>query len=245
MIKLKDYKPRTECPDKTNIYFTKKGYGNGVSPCILGKPISKTWAGSILPNCVGMVFACNQEECGGEPQKVGRLYDNIEYPQNAQNWYAGTYDGCERSATPKLGAIACWRKVVRGKVTLGHVAKVVATDGTNAGTVVAESGYGSYKWRLHKYGKYMYKGLYWQFQGYIIPSWIDYTEEDNSIPVGTKVKIVAKGNARADGKGTKSGGIGWTRYVLAYDKEKAYPYKVGNAKGVVTGYYKREALEVK
>lgn len=65
----------------------------------------------------------------------------------------------------------------------------------------------------------------------------------SSLKVGDKVKIIAKGNAKKDGKGKASGGVGWTRYILEIYNGQPYPYKIGNKLGVATGYYKASALK--
>lgn len=241
MIRVQDYKPRTTTPVKGNKYYTMTA-GGGYSTCKQGKNKKglPAWNYSVLNNCVGLVWGMNYEE-SGQAQRVGCITKTAKKPTSAAYWYGSKVDGCERGQVPKLGAIACWQTLTNGKVTSGHVAKVVKTDGTNAGTWVAESGYNSnVTFRLHNYGKNMYRGVNKRFQGYIYPNWIDYNA---AIPVGALVKIVAKGNSRADGKGKTVGGVGWKRYVLAYDEKAEYPYKVGSKKGVVTGYYKAEALK--
>ena len=59
--------------------------------------------------------------------------------------------------------------------------------------------------------------------------------------VGTQIKIVARGNARSDGRGPASGGIGWTRQVLEYLPGAAFPYRIGNSSGT-TGWYKENGI---
>lgn len=66
------------------------------------------------------------------------------------------------------------------------------------------------------------------------------TEE---LKVGDKVKIIAKGNSRKDGKGSSSGGIGWTRYILSVNPGQPYPYQVGSKSRITTGYYTAAALK--
>lgn len=68
-------------------------------------------------------------------------------------------------------------------------------------------------------------------------------EEKYKYKVGDKVKIIAKGNSRADGKGKVSGGVGWKRYVLAVHDGAEYPYQLGNILKITTGYYKEDAIE--
>jgi len=60
---------------------------------------------------------------------------------------------------------------------------------------------------------------------------------------GDKVQIIATGNARKDGKGRTSYGIGWKRYVLAYYEGEPYPYRIGSRLGITTGYYAEDALK--
>ncbi len=67
---------------------------------------------------------------------------------------------------------------------------------------------------------------------------------DTGLHKGDKVKIIASGNSRADGKGKVAGGVGWERVILA-DTGATYKcrYKVGTASGGVTGFYSAAALK--
>lgn len=60
---------------------------------------------------------------------------------------------------------------------------------------------------------------------------------------GDKVQIIANGNARKDGKGKTSKGIGYKRYILDYYAGEPFPYRVGNLLRITTGYYAASALK--
>lgn len=240
------YVPQLTIPSKTNKFYLRNGYG-GYSPCIAGSP--ERIKGSVLANCVGYCFM-RWWELADQRTKVGCI-GSMTKPTSAYMWYTNTKDGYQRSKYPKLGAIACWKKVEKktGKIVSGHVAitEHVAANGLYADKV-SESGYGTYSFRIHNYGKNMNKGensqYKWIFQGYILPPFIiDDPKSKDELAKGDKVKIIAKGNARADGKGKVCNGVGLTRYVLTIVKGSKYPYRIGNSKGVVTGYYKASALK--
>lgn len=59
--------------------------------------------------------------------------------------------------------------------------------------------------------------------------------------VGDTVKIVGKGNSRADGTGYTTYGLGWKETVMGYTQGEEYPYKVGK-NNAVQGYYKETDL---
>jgi len=61
--------------------------------------------------------------------------------------------------------------------------------------------------------------------------------------VGDKVSIIAPGNSNAAGTGKTAYGIGWQRYIISISNGAEYPYCLGNKKGVVTGYYKEDAIK--
>lgn len=68
-----------------------------------------------------------------------------------------------------------------------------------------------------------------------------------TLKVGDKVKIIAKGNAQASGKGSSAGGVGMTKYITKIHSGTAYPYQVGNKGSTkskdTTGFYKISALK--
>jgi len=66
---------------------------------------------------------------------------------------------------------------------------------------------------------------------------------DTNLNVGDKVAIIGAGNSCSDGTGKTAYGIGWKRYILRILPNEKYPYQVGNAKGVVTGYYTADVLK--
>ena len=61
--------------------------------------------------------------------------------------------------------------------------------------------------------------------------------ETDRLHVGDWVRIDSAGNAKPDGKGAKSFGIGWKRQILSVRKGKKYPYRLGKD-GKTTGYYR-------
>lgn len=71
-----------------------------------------------------------------------------------------------------------------------------------------------------------------QYTGYVAPT----------LNVGDTVKIIGKGNARADGTGGVAGGTGWTRTIQKIYSGKPYPYQVGNSTGT-TGFYPASSLQ--
>lgn len=92
------------------------------------------WAGYGLPNCTAYAWGRFYEIMGTRPTlSTG----------NAENWY-GFSDGYSRGSTPKLGAIACWRKGVAGDSSdgSGHVA-VVEQINEDGSIITSESGWGA------------------------------------------------------------------------------------------------------
>lgn len=72
---------------------------------------------------------------------------------NAENWYTKN-DGYKRGKTPKLGAIACWRKGKAGNSSdgAGHVA-VVEEIKDNGDIVTSNSGWKSYIFKMKTFKK--------------------------------------------------------------------------------------------
>lgn len=148
------FTPRMSAPSKSdkNWIHTSKG---GYNSCILIK------GNSCLPNCVGYAWGRWRELLKKAPA-LSRA--------NAEDWWAYG-DGYKRGQTPKLGAVAVWRKgrAGYGGDGAGHVAVVehIAADGT---VTFSNSAYGGSRFYLHKMkkGKYGLGGSY-VFMGFIYP----------------------------------------------------------------------------
>ena len=147
------FSPRTTAPstsDKNWIHYSKGGYNY----CI--KINAST--GSCLPNCVGYAWGRWRELLGKKPA-LSRA--------NAEEWW-GTKDGYSRGQTPKVGAVACWRKGKAGVSSdgAGHVAIVekVASDGT---VTFSNSNYSGTRFFLNKMKKPYNLGSAFAFQGFI------------------------------------------------------------------------------
>lgn len=152
---MAEYEARFSAPSLNNKNYLRPSKG-GYNPCI---DISD---GSCLPNCVGYVWG-RWRELLGYAHKLSRC--------NAEDWYGNTADGYKRSQTPKLFAVACWRK---GKLWnesdgAGHVA-VVEKVLANGDFISSESVYGGARWRSKTYtkesGYYLAPG--YEFQGFIL-----------------------------------------------------------------------------
>lgn len=147
--------PRLTAPLATDKYWIHTSRG-GLNDCI---HIS---GGSVLPNCVGYTW--------------GRFYELIgEKPRlsrgNAEDWYGNTADGYKRSAVPKLGAVACWRKGNVGNSAdgCGHVA-IVEEIKPNGDIVCSNSAYGGTRFYIQTYVKSAnYNSGALTFQGFILP----------------------------------------------------------------------------
>ena len=75
-------------------------------------------------------------------------------------------------------------------------------------------------------------------------SLLDHSEPaQTELKVGDKVEIIKHGNARKDGKGKTSYGLGLKRYILKIHEGESYPYQIGNILRITTGYYKEDALK--
>lgn len=148
------FTPRLTEPSTTDKHWIHTSKG-GLNECIL---IS---GNSCLPNCVGYAWGRFYEIVGKRPT-LSRA--------NAENWY-GTSDGYARSATPALGAVACWAKgkVGVGSDGAGHVA-IVEEIKPNGDIVTSNSGYSSKRFWTQIFTKasgYAMNG--YTFQGFIIP----------------------------------------------------------------------------
>ncbi len=140
----KIFKSRTTAPTKSNKYyyknnvFYKMGYG--------------------LPNCTCYAWGRSYELTGSKPKLS---------TYNAEDWY-NYNDGYKRGKTPKLGAVACWRKGKTGTSSdgAGHVAIVERTY-SDGSILISESGHNSFLFRTYKLNKnYKYFTGY-TFQGFI------------------------------------------------------------------------------
>lgn len=238
------FTPRKTAPEDFNPFWTKKGYGNGVSPCILGKP--SRWVGSNLSNCVGYVYGRAWEVLGRQPNELN--YTGAKKPGSAWTWY----DQCQKhglkaGSTPRLGAIACWKKIrtADGSIASGHVAFVeeVYSNGT---CLVSESAYGGYKFRTSNKGKNMDKGeteIYkWIFQGFV---YLLEEQPEEELHKLDKVEIVGRGYSNSTGKnGHKASEqvIGWKGVINRIINGAAYPYCVAR-NGIAIAWFKKEELK--
>lgn len=236
---MKSFVQQKVCPTKKDLYFVREAYG-GYSQCIPGKPLKFT--GSVLSNCVGYAWG-RAAQLEGDPKcTIGvpsvRLKAGLHRPTSAYAWM-GCANGRKTGKTPKIGAVCVWKSTV--KKDYGHVAVVeeVYSDGS---WLSSESAYGGFAFANRKYNKNSDRKNY-KFLGFIYLN-VDLDPKPTAkFPKGTKVQILSAGNSRADGKGKTCKGIGYKRYVLAWDPDKAYPYKIGSKLGIVTGYYKESALK--
>lgn len=152
---MANYTPRTSAPEKDNKNYIHTSAG-GFNRCLhLG-------GGQVLANCVAYSWGRWRELLGKDP-KLSR--------RNAEDWYGYTEDGYKRSQTPKLFAVACWKK---GKLWTesdgaGHVA-IVEQVKANGDIVTSESVYGGERFRSRTYtkkaGYYLARG--YEFQGFIL-----------------------------------------------------------------------------
>lgn len=149
------YVPRLSAPSKADKHWIKSTKG-GLNICI------EIENGSVLPNCVGYAWGRFYEIIGAKP-KLASL--------NAEDWYGNTSDGYERSSTPRLGAVACWRKgkVWNGADGCGHVA-IVEEIKPNGDIVCSNSAYGGSRFYMQTYSKSNgYNSGSLTFQGFILP----------------------------------------------------------------------------
>lgn len=69
------------------------------------------------------------------------------------------------------------------------------------------------------------------------------TPQPTGLQVGDRVKIVGTGNGSSYGDANTAYGIGWERQILQIYEGRPFPYRVGNAAGVTTGFYRANALQ--
>lgn len=122
-----------EYHNKNWLHSSAGGYNN----CI-----RITSDGECIPNCVGYAWGRWRELLG---------YNHRLSRSNAEDWYWNN-DGYQRGASPRLGAVMCWKKGVvgYGGDGAGHVA-VVESIGTNGEITVSASDYGSSRFYIRKY----------------------------------------------------------------------------------------------
>ena len=161
-MKMSKFIPRTTAPSATDKHWIKSTCG-GLNECL------KISGNSCLPNCVGYAWGRLYELTGEKP----RLSTG-----NAENWYPNTADGYKRSATPKLGAVACWRKgqAYNESDGCGHVA-IVEEIKPNGDIVCSNSAYGGTRFYMKTYSKSAgYNDGALTFQGFILPP-VDFEEQ--------------------------------------------------------------------
>ena len=171
------FKARLSAPSTTDKYWIKTTYG-GKNECIL----INSSTGSCLPNCVGYAWGRAYEIMGKRP-KLSK--------GNAENWW-GYNDGYSRGQTPKLGAIACWRKGKAGDSSdgAGHVAVVEKVNGKDFTS--SNSGYGGTRFwtQSHKASNNYNIGSAYTFQGFIyLPGVVEESSDPEPIPANLKYKI--------------------------------------------------------
>lgn len=166
-MEKKLYTVRDTIPTKDNKWYTKGGYLNGVSPCILGEPAA--WEGSVLANCTGYAFGrfC---EMHGELLRPGCWPPN-KYPGNAKSWFAAP-DGFERGQKIRVGAIACWKSNLPSGS--GHVA-IVEKIVNDKECFLSDSAWKGAKFRYYPFSNDMSKRGY-TFLGFIYPKYDFVTE---------------------------------------------------------------------
>lgn len=167
-MEKRQFTPRETIPQKRLKWYLKKGYGDGVSPCILGKPSYEN--GSVLSNCVGYAFG-RFAEMHGEVINVG-CHKGNDYPSSAQNWWTAD-DGLERGQQIRLGAVACWKKNGSGD---GHVAIVERIVNKGTECFLSDSAWNGAFFRYYPFTSDMKKAGY-IFQGFIYPKYDFYIEE--------------------------------------------------------------------
>lgn len=146
------YVPRLTQPEKTNKY-----YNSNINPFVSAGYGMFQHGG----NCTCYAFGRRYELEGTKPKLS---------TANAENWYLKN-DGYKRGQTPKVGAVACWRKGEAGqsKDGAGHVA-VVEKVYDNGDILVSESGWNQFIFRTKTYTKssgYAMVSTSYHFQGFI------------------------------------------------------------------------------
>lgn len=210
---------RDRTPSKENKWYISTKHEGFNKAMIINKS-----TGYVLPNCTGLVHG-RWLECTGtnDPMK-----DNLCLGNPTSYWLKK--DGYERGKKPKVGAVMVWST---------HVAFVeeVIDDRT---VMVSTSSYNGVEYDYRKL-KYPFNWGRAKLKGFIYNPYITYQPE---LKVGDMVRIIGKGNSRADGTGSSAGGIGYIRYIFKIYPDEVYPYRVGLMDGRTTGYYQESALSL-
>lgn len=214
MGKTVKFVPRLTAPSTSDKYWIHASRG-GLNDCI------HIGGGSVLPNCVGYAWGRFYELTGEKP-RLSRA--------NAEDWYGNTADGYKRSATPKLGAVACWRKgkVFNSADGCGHVAIVERIE-ANGDIVTSNSAYGGTRFYTQTYKSINnYNSGTLIFQGFILPP-VDFSAESEtpSAPLSKEDKTMALNIPGVD--------ISYCQQGLNYEKLKADGIKFAIIRSSVTG----------
>ena len=151
-IYVKDYEARLKAP-LDNAFYKKEPWGFNKALEI------STRTHSVLPNCTGYGH--------GRWLEIGNFEKGDEYPKlclgDAHSYY-GYPDGYERSQTPRVGDIACWKGG-----TYGHIGVVEEVEKNGRITVSMSQYGGNPVFYLREIDPpYNYQGRdYMKFQGFI------------------------------------------------------------------------------
>lgn len=220
-----EFKKRTAAPSTSDQYWIHTGSG-GLNECI-----EINHSGSCLPNCVGYAWGRFYEITGKRPALS---------KANAENWYGYTADGYQRSQTPAVGAVICWRKGQAGVAAdgAGHVA-IVEEVKSNGDVVTSNSGYGGprfYMQTVTKASGYSIGSAY-TFQGFILPPASFTSGTGNAVSKAVNVKgiDVSKWQGDIDWKKVKAAGIEFAMLRLGYGSSD------GNSCGLDSSFEKNVA----
>lgn len=234
--------PQLTAPSRSDKWFIQKAHG-GYSECIAGKPL--WFKGSVLDNCVGFAWGLaakreNNQKCNiGVPKT--RLNHGKYNPTSAQYWidYA---NGRKVLQAPVLGGIIVY------KHTNSNSGHLMSIEEIGKDYVIAVgSGYGDngYLFKKEKLPLSLARKNC-QLLGVIkLNAEFDNAPEPviTTLKVGDLVQITGYGNARADGKGKRSAGIGWNRYIKKIYANQPFNLQLASKSGVVTGYYKTSSVK--
>lgn len=145
------YNARVSAPDYSDPNYIHYSSG-GNNYCI------EISGGSVLPNCVGYAWGRWRELLGE--------YHNLPR-SNAEDWYNSNH-GYSKGQTPKLGAVACWRKGSEGYESdgAGHVA-IVEDVNSDGSIVLSNSAYGGTRFYTSTMSAPYDLGGSYTFQGFI------------------------------------------------------------------------------
>lgn len=190
------FKPRTTAPSTTDKNYLRINQGG------LNYAIAVTGV-SVLPNCVGYAWG-RWRELLGQFHELSR--------GNAEVWW-GKRDGYERSQTPRLGSIICWRQ---GSPAVyedgaGHVAVVedIKEDGT---IITSNSAYKGSRFYMRTLKPPYNMGGTYVLQGFIHPP-VDFVMNKpqetkykvSDLNIGDTVAFSGRVHRGSDGTGA-----GWT-----------------------------------